>query len=119
MRAIGRGTTTATVIGIAVALAIPVAAQAREWSDGDVFVGLQSGKYNVYANDGTLQETLNQTASGFAVDCAFDRSGVLHTTAFGFSRVEPFTAPHPHTKLDDVPTGPSPESVSFARDGSF
>src|SRR5215210_4143301 len=111
--------TSAILAALVIGLALPVAADAREWVDGDVFVGLDSGKYNVYSNDGTLHETLSQTAAGFAVDCAFDRSGVLHTTAFGFSRIERFLLPHPHTKLTDVATGPSPESVVFARDGSF
>jgi hypothetical protein len=109
----------AAVFAVALCLAVPVAASAAEWNDGDVFVGLISGEYNVYDNGGTLQETISQGSLGFAVDCAFDRAGVLHTTAFGFSKVVRFRAPHPHTKLADVPTGPNPESVSFARDGSF
>jgi len=119
MGSIRRCSAQLVLLGLAAILAAPVAAQAREWQDGDVFVGLQSGKYNVYSNEGTLQETLSQTAAGFAVDCAFDRSGVLHTTAFAFDRVERFIAPHPHGKLDDVTTGDKPESTIFARDGSF
>ena len=96
--------TSAVPAALVVALATPVAADAREWADGDVFVGLSDGKYNVYSNDGTLHETLSQTAAGFAVDCAFDRSGVLYTTAFNFARLERYIQPHPHTKLTDVTT---------------
>jgi hypothetical protein len=110
-------------------IAIPVGASAHDWTDGDVFVGLISGQYNVYDNGGTLRETINQTAAGFAVNCAFDRSGVLHTTAFSFSRMERFLLPHPHSKLADVnlvasppvpaPVPSGPESITFARDGTF
>jgi hypothetical protein len=84
----------AAVFAVALCLAVPVAASAAEWNDGDVFVGLISGEYNVYDNGGTLQETISQGSLGFAVDCAFDRAGVLHTTAFGFSKVVRFRAPH-------------------------
>ena len=35
------------LLALTVALAFPVAASAREWADGDVFVGLVSGQYNV------------------------------------------------------------------------
>ncbi len=108
------------LFAIASALAFPVAASAGEWKDGDVFVGLVTGQYNVYSNDGTLQETISQTDPGFAVDCAFNLSGVLHTTAFSTNEIIRFLGPHPHTRQADLPTGGSgPESVSFARDGSF
>jgi hypothetical protein len=100
-------------------IAIPVAAWGAEWRDGDVFVGLNTGKYNVYANSGTLKETIDTGSGGFAVDCAFDRSGVLHTTAFSASKLVRFLGPDPHAKLTDVATGTFPESVSFARDGTY
>jgi streptogramin lyase len=114
---------------LAIMAAAPVAAWGRDWQKGDVFVGLSTGQYNIYDNAGILHETLNQTSVGagnFAVNCAFDRSGVLHTTAFFFNRLERFLLPHPHSKLlpdintvAPVPAPSGPESVSFARDGSF
>ena len=105
----------------AVVLALaPAAAVAYDWQNGDVFVGLSSGQYNVYDNAGTLHETINQTASGFAADCAFDRAGVLFTTAFSRDTLVRFLSPAPHTILPpDISTPTQPESVSFARDGTF
>src|SRR6478735_7705859 len=106
-----------------ICLAVPVAAQGADWKTGDVFVGTSTGQYNVYGNGGTLLETIDQgvatTGVREAVDCAFDRSGVLHTAAFRFSRVVRFLAPHPHTQLTAVTTGAAPESIAFARDGSY
>ena len=105
---------------VALLLATPVVASAADFKNGDVFVGTSTGTYNVYDNGGTLLETIDQAAGGAqAVDCAFDRSGVLHTAAFGAGQVIRFLGPHPHTRLAPVTTGAQPESVSFARDGSF
>jgi len=105
---------------IALLLATPVVASAADFKNGDVFVGTSTGQYNVYDNGGTLLQTIDQAAGGAqAVDCAFDRSGVLHTTAFGAAQVIRFLGPEPHTKLAPVATGVQPESISFARDGSF
>jgi len=105
---------------IALLLATPVAASGADFKNGDVLVGTSTGMYNVYDNGGTLLETIDQAAGGAqAVDCAFDRSGVLYTTAFGAAQIVRFLGPAPHTKLASVTTGAQPESVSFARDGSF
>ena len=79
---------------IALLLATPVVASAADFKNGDVFVGTSTGQYNVYDNGGTLLETIDQAAGGAqAVDCAFDRSGVLYTTAFGAARVVRFLGP--------------------------
>lgn len=119
----GRRVSTITVVlAIAAGLAAPVAASAYDWQVGDVFVGLSDGHYNVYDNGGTLRQTIDQTVTGAshrAVDCAFDNSGVLHTTAFDDGTVVRFLLPEPHTKLADITVGTQPESVSFARDGSY
>ena len=99
---------------------VPAAALAADWKDGDVFVGLSTGAYNVYDNGGTLLESVAQSAPpGRAVDCAFDRAGVLFTTAFDNSRVVRFLGPHPHALQPDLAVGPQPESISFARDGTY
>ena len=103
---------------IALLLATPVVASAADFKDGDVFVGTSLGEYNVYDNGGTLLETIDQgpidntVNPREAVDCAFDRSGVLYTTAFRFSRLVRFLGPAPHNKLAAVTTGAFPESVS-------
>src|SRR5690242_1629260 len=114
---------TAALVGVVLSLAVPVAASAYDWRNGDVFVGLSTGQYNVYDNGGTLHETISQTTTGagnFAVDCAFDRASVLHTTAFAQNTIVRFLAPAPHTILTpDLSTPTQPESVSFARDGTF
>ena len=111
------------VAAAAVCFAVPVAAQGADWKSGDVFVGTSTGEYNVYSNSGTLLETIDQAQSNTgtreAVDCAFDASGVLHTAAFRFSNIVRFLNPHPHTQLAPVATGASPESIAFARDGSY
>ena len=105
---------------IALLLATPVVASAADFKNGDVFVGTSTGTYNVYGNDGTLLESIDQAAGGAeAVGCAFDRSGVLYTTAFGAAQLVRFLGPAPHTKLAPVTTGNLPESVSFDRDGNF
>jgi len=112
------------VLTAVVCLAVPVAAQGADWKSGDVFVGTSTGQYNVYSNGGTLLETIDQAQANMgtreAVDCAFDRSGVLHTAAFRFSAVVRFLNPHPHAQLlPIVATGVGPESIAFARDGSY
>ena len=91
---------------IALLLATPVAASAADFKNGDVLVGTSTGTYNVYDNGGTLLETIDQAAGGAqAVDCAFDRSGVLYTTAFGADQVIRFLGPAPHNKLAAVTVG--------------
>ena len=98
----------------------PVSAWAADWKDGDVFVGLSTGAYNVYGNNGTLLETVTQSPpAARAVDCAFDRSGVLFTTNFDNNRVVRFLGPHPHTIQPDLAVGTQPETISFARDGTY
>jgi streptogramin lyase len=111
----------AVVVAVVFALSAGVAS-AYDWQNGDVFVGQSNGKYFVYDNGGTLRETdlVQDTGAGFAVDCAFDRGGLLHTTAFSFARVVRFLDPSPHSIFTpDVTVGSFPESISFARDGSY
>ena len=115
-----RRRTAIILLAVLVTVALPVAAFGRDWEDGDVFVGLATGHYNVYDNDGTLQESVDTATAGFTVNCAFDRAGVLHGTAFATNEIVRFLGPHPHTKLaPNLVTGGSPESISFARDGTY
>jgi hypothetical protein len=109
------------VIALAIVLAAPVAASAYDWQNGDVFVGTSDGNYNVYDNGGTLREVLPQVAiAGHrAVDCAFDNSGVLHTTAFDDTKLVRFLLPAPHLPLPDITVGTQPESISFLRNGNY
>src|SRR3954469_1311198 len=94
---------------VAMLLAVPVAAaHAADFKAGDVFVGTNTGQYNVLSNQGTLLETIDQAIGGGiapAEGCAFDRSGVLYTTAFAFGKVVRFLGPAPHTKLAPVTVG--------------
>ena len=118
-----RRTAFVAALALAATVAVPVGASAYDWQSGDVFVGLSSGQYNVYDNGGTLHETINQASTGpnhYAVDCAFDRAGVLHTTAYTVPAIDRFLGPAPHNPMPQL-TGLSaqPESISFARDGSF
>ena len=91
------------VVTTAVCIAVPVAAPGADWKSGDVFVGTSTGQYNVYGNGVKLLETIDQgvaiTCVREAVDCAFVRSGVLHTAAFRFGRLIRFLGPHPHARL--------------------
>jgi hypothetical protein len=109
------------VAALAVALAVPVAAWAAEWNNGDVFVGLNTGMYNVYDNGGNSKDAIDQSlGAGRAGDCAFDGGGVLHTPHLDANSVVRFQGAHPHGKLANIPTGTAkPESISFARDGTF
>src|SRR5215212_8772195 len=104
-------------------LAVPVAAHAADFKAGDVFVGTNSGQYEVFSNQGTRLESIDQGLSGGgftpAEGCAFDRSGVLYTSSFSFSKVVRFLGPAPHTRLTPVTVGVNPESITVAHDGSF
>src|SRR6187200_874328 len=91
---------TLTLAGL---LAVPVAAHAADFKAGDVLVGTRFGQYEVFSNQGTFLETIDQGlgSGGFtpAESCAFDRSGVLYTSAFSFGKVVRFLSPAPHTTL--------------------
>src|SRR5829696_8671962 len=108
---------------LAALLAVPVAAHAADFKSGDVFVGTNSGQYDVYSNEGPRHETLDQgiSAGGFtpAEGCALDRSGVLYTSAFSFAKVVRFLGPAPHTRLVPITVGLNPPSITIARDGTF
>src|SRR3954451_6281873 len=81
------------LLAVALTLAVPVAASAYDWRNGDRFVGLSTGQYNGYENGGAPRRPTNQSgteAGHFAVDCAFDRASVLYTTAFAQNTVVRF-----------------------------
>src|SRR4051794_10825234 len=111
---------TLTLAGL---MAVPVAAHAADFKAGDVFVGTNSGQYEVFSNEGTRLESVDQGLSGGgftpAEGCAFDRSGVLYTSASSFGKVVRFLGPAPHTRLTPVTVGSNPESITVARNGSF
>ena len=108
---------------IALLLATPVAASAADFKNGDVFVGTSTGEYNVYDNGGTLLETIDQAV---AARRRARRSTARSTAAACSTR--PPSAPRSSSASSGprrtpgsraVTTGASPDSVSFARDGSF
>src|SRR5215217_3270585 len=111
---------TLTLAGL---LAVPVAAHAADFKTGDVFVGTRSGQYEVFSNEGTRLESVDQGFSGGgftpAEGCALDRSGVLYTSASSFATVVRFLGPAPHTRLAPISVGFSPQSITIARDGTF
>jgi hypothetical protein len=98
---------------------------ATTWNEGDVFVGLGDGSYQVYSNDGVFKETIDTGLGGFATGCAFNPDeSLLYTTAFSATKVVVFDNDSPHDIVQVVNTGAvSPnghsESVVFAKNGDF
>jgi hypothetical protein len=111
------------ILTLALLAAVPVAAQAADFKPGDVLVGTNAGQYEVFSNEGTRLETIDQglgvAAFTPAEGCAFDRSGVLYTSSFSFSKVVRFLGPAPHPRLTPVTVGVNPESITIARNGAF
>jgi hypothetical protein len=107
------------LFALAVTAAAPTAAQASDWLDGDVFVGQSTGAFAIFANDGTLKDTIT-IGGGITGSCAFNNSGVLHFASEGGDEIARFRTPHPHVRETDlINAGDRPQSVAFARDGSL
>lgn len=102
----------------AMALAAPVAAAPT--NPGDIFAAIGNGQVAHYTHSGTLIETLNTGKGGFTTGMAFDGSGNLQVTNFSAGNTTRFdsngaiVAPNPF-----VSPGSSPESIAYAKDGSF
>ena len=94
------------------------------WNTGDVFVGVASGRYQVYDNAGNFKETISDGLGGFTTGCAFNPAeDRLYTTDFSTNDVVVYDAASPHAiaqTIDTTGSGAlSNESVVFAGDGSF
>ena len=98
---------------------------ATTWNEGDVFVAVSGGSYQVYSNDGVFKETIDTGLGGFTTGCAFNPDeSLLYTTAFSATKVVVFDNDAPHNIVQVVDTGAvSPngmsESVVFAKNGDF
>ncbi|MFQ5717402.1 MAG: hypothetical protein ACE5GQ_09920 [Nitrospinales bacterium] len=102
--------------------------EAAVWEDGDVFAGVGDGKYNVYKNDGTFKETLDDGTGGLTTGCAVNPfSGWLYTTTImsaadvtGNLVVYHKDDPHHSSVIDTSAHGGAlPESIVFAADGRY
>jgi hypothetical protein len=93
------------------------------WEQGDVFVGVGGGSYQVYNNSGTYSETLTDAFGGQVRGCALDVDGDLYATNSSNNRVNKYSRNDPHPLLQIINTGAAggslPESVVFAANGDF
>src|SRR5438034_7165469 len=97
--------------------------EAPDWVQGDAFVGVSNGSYQVYSNSGDLKETISDGLGGFTAGCAFNPVlDKLYTTDFSFSMVAVYdnTPPHPilQTINTDSTDGGCSESVVFDAAGN-
>ena len=119
----GTGRTRTVFMFLAIGLlAAAGPALAVEWEVGDVAVGVSGGRYQIYDRLGNFKQTIT-TQSGFTTGCAFDSDGDLYTTYFSSGNVVVFDGDEPHGILQTIISGANgattPESVVFAKDGSF
>lgn len=91
---------------------------ATTWNVGDVFVGVNSGIYQVYTNAGVLKDTVSDGLSGFTTGCALDSAGNLYGTFFGGNDVKKFDAAPPHTSSSFGSGYATPESIVFDAAGN-
>ncbi len=91
------------------------------WVRGDVFLGVASGNYKVYDNNGVFKETINNGTTGYTTGGAFDSSGNLYTTNFSGSAIVKFDGNDPHAVLQSFSTAPggAVESISFNSTGDM
>jgi hypothetical protein len=99
-------------------------AMASDWEEGDVFVGISDGTYQVYDNNGTYKESISSGLGGFTTGCAFDPTlAMLYTTDFSDSIVTVYDDVHPHNILTSIDTGlqggSAAESIVFAANGDY
>ena len=102
------------------AMAFSAPAAAAAFNTGDIFASISNGQVAHYTHSGTLIETLNTGQGGFTTGMAFDGAGNLQVTNFSAGNTTRFSSsgaivlPNPY-----VSPGASPESISYAQDGSF
>jgi hypothetical protein len=99
-------------------------AGAQTWVNGDVFVGVANGQYNVYSNAGVYKQTLtNSTASGYTLGCAFTPDlGKLYTANFDNDEVEVYDGNPPHSQVNTIHIPPqtgAPLSIIFDKTGNW
>lgn len=93
---------------------------APPWVNGDVFVSISSGKYQIYDHGGHLKETIDDGLGGFTTGCAFDPAmDKLYTTNWSHDKVPVYDATT-HNLVRIISTTSSlNESVVFTAAGDF
>lgn len=83
-RAMGMAGLLPSLMGLLIFMAgSPAPIKAADWQIGDVFVGVSSGSYKVYDNNGVFKETITDGLTGFTTGCAFNNAlDKLYTTNF-------------------------------------
>jgi hypothetical protein len=109
--------------GVCITL-LSLPAEAADWVNGDLFLAVSDGRYQVRAQDGTLKETLVDGLGGFTTGCGFNPSrDKLYTTNFSSTRVIVYDRVHPHTIVQNINAatvgGGQSESIVFDAVGNF
>jgi hypothetical protein len=99
-------------------------AGAQTWVNGDVFVGVANGQYNVYSNAGVYKQTLtNNSASGYTLGCGFTPDmSKLYTLNNDNEAVEVYDGNPPHSQVNSIHTPPQttgPLSIVFDKTGNW
>ena len=99
-------------------------AGAQAWVNGDVFVGVANGQYNVYSNAGVFKQTLtNNSASGYTLGCGFTANmSELYTLNNDNEAVEVYDGNPPHSQVNSIHTPPQttgPLSIVFDKTGNW
>jgi hypothetical protein len=99
-------------------------AGAQTWVNGDVFVGVANGQYNVYSNAGVFKQTLtNNSASGYTLGCGFTPDmSKLYTLNNDNEAVEVYDGNPPHSQVNSIHTPPQttgPLSIVFDKTGNW
>jgi sugar lactone lactonase YvrE len=99
----------------------PPAAGATTWNNGDVFVAVGNGSYNVYDNAGVFKQTITSPLGATTTGCSFNLAGdKLYTTNWSHNRVVVYGNADPHPILQTISTSSGMnESIVFAADGTF
>ena len=125
MRSMRRAFTISVgVVSPLIALHISLGASTA-WNVGDVFVGVGSGQYQVYDNNGVFKETISDGLGGFTTGCSFNPPLTrLYTANFTNGKVVVYDDPSPHPIVQVVDTdatspGGQSESIAFARNGDY
>lgn len=117
------GAVVAVVLALVANPLFGYSAPASAWDQGDVFVGVGGGAYEVYSSDGFLKDVVNNSVGGVARGCAVDAAGDLYATNYTNSLVAKLAGAHPHDNMQTLdvlaPGGSRPESVVFAANGDF
>jgi hypothetical protein len=101
------------------------AINAADWNPGDIAVGVSSGQYFIYDNNGVFKESINDGLGGYTTGCAWNPAlDRLYTTNFDNTKVVAYNDAHPHNIAQVIDTnvtspGGSSESVVFASNGDF